>query len=123
MSVELYQEFSFDAAHRIPGAAEDEHRKLHGHSFTARIVLRGEIDAGTGFLTDLAAVEACCRRLRRELDHRYLNEIAGLENPSLERIAQWLWQRLKPQLPQLARVEVCRPSQGHGCVYEGPAST
>jgi 6-pyruvoyltetrahydropterin/6-carboxytetrahydropterin synthase len=122
MAVELYQEFSFDAAHRFPDAPQDEQRGLHGHSFTARIVLRGEVDARTGFLADLAQVEARCQALRRELDHRYLNDVAGLENPSLERIAQWIWRRLNPDLPALARVEVRRDSQRHGCIYEGPTA-
>ena len=119
---ELYQEFSFDAAHRFPGALHDYQRGLHGHSFIARVVLRGEIDPRTGFLADLGQVEARCQALRRELDHKFLNDIPGLDNPSLERIAQWIWQRLKPELPALARVEVRRESQRHGCVYEGPAS-
>jgi len=118
--MELYQEFTFDAAHRFPGAAEDYQRGLHGHSFDARIVLRGDVDARTGFLADLADVERRCQELRRELDHKFLNEIAGLENPSLERIAQWIWRRLKPGLPALARVEVRRDSQRHGCIYDGP---
>ena len=89
MSVELYQEFSFDAAHRFPGAPHDYQRGLHGHSFIARIALRGEVDTRTGFLADLGQLETHCRRLRGELDHKFLNDIAGLENPSLERIAQW----------------------------------
>jgi len=120
MSVELYQEFGFDAAHRFPGAPRDEQRALHGHSFSARIVLRGEVDARSGFLADLGELEERCEALRRELDHKFLNDIAGLENPSIERIAQWIWQRLKPDVPKLARVEVRRQSQGHGCIYEGP---
>ena len=121
--MELYQEFSFDAAHRLPVAPEEEQRALHGHSFTARIVLRGEPDKRSGVLANLAQLEARCSALRSELDHKYLNDIAGLENPTLEHITQWIWQRLKPELPALARVEVRRDSQRHGCIYEGPAST
>ena len=117
---ELYQEFSFDAAHRFPQAQADYQRALHGHSFTARIVLRGEVDARSGFLADLGELEARCQDLRRELDHKFLNDIPGLENPTLERIAQWIWRRLKPDVPALARVEVRRESQRHGCSYDGP---
>jgi len=120
--IELYQEFSFDAAHRFPGSPQSDQRGLHGHSFSARIVMRGEVDARTGFVADLADLQARCEGLRRALDHKFLNDIPGLENPSLEHIARWIWQRLKPQLPGLARVEVRRESQRHGCVYDGPGS-
>jgi 6-pyruvoyltetrahydropterin/6-carboxytetrahydropterin synthase len=118
--VELYQEFGFDAAHHFPHAPEgNRQRGLHGHSFTARIVLRGPVDPKTGFLADLAEVEARCGALRQQLDHHYLNDLPGLESPSLEHIARWIWQRLKPELPALARVEVRRDSQRHGCIFEG----
>jgi 6-pyruvoyltetrahydropterin/6-carboxytetrahydropterin synthase len=117
--VELFQEFSFDAAHRLPGGSSDEQRGLHGHSFTARVVLRGAADPRSGFVADLAKVEAGCNALRRQLDHKFLNDLPGLDNPTLERIAVWIWQRLKPDFPALARVEVRRDSQRHGCMYDG----
>jgi len=118
--MEIFQEFSFDAAHRFPGAPEG-HRNagLHGHSFVARVVLAGAVDARTGFIADLGEVEKRCLRLRERLDHKYLNEVAGLEVPSLENIAVWIWKQLKPELPALARVEVRRESNRHGCVYQG----
>jgi 6-pyruvoyltetrahydropterin/6-carboxytetrahydropterin synthase len=118
--VEIYQEFTFDAAHHFPAAAPDSpYRNLHGHSFTARIALRGAVDPRTGFLADLGEVERRCSVLRQALDHHYLNDIAGLELPSLENIAAWIWMQLKADLPALARVEVRRDSSRHGCVYEG----
>jgi 6-pyruvoyltetrahydropterin/6-carboxytetrahydropterin synthase len=118
--VEIYQEFSFDAAHRFPSAPEG-HRNhgLHGHSFTARVVLEGAVDPRTGFIADLGDVEARCNALRAELDHKFLNEVDGLANPSLENIAMWIWGRLKRELPAVARVEVRRDSCRHGCVYSG----
>lgn len=118
--MEIYQEFSFDAAHRFPGAPEGHpNQGLHGHSFIARVVLNGRVDPQTGFIADLGNVEAHCNRLRQLLDHKYLNEIEGLSNPSLENIAVWVWGKLKPDLPGLARVEVRRDSLRHGCVYSG----
>jgi 6-pyruvoyltetrahydropterin/6-carboxytetrahydropterin synthase len=118
--VEIYQEFTFDAAHHFPGApAGHPYQGLHGHSFTARVVLRGPMDAKTGFIADLGDVEARCGRLKLILDHKYLNEIEGLKNPSLEHIAMWIWNELKADLPSLAKVEVRRDSCRHGCTYEG----
>lgn len=118
--MEIYQEFGFDAAHRFPGAPEGHpNRGLHGHSFVARVVLSGPVDAGTGFIADLGEVERSCLALREQLDHKYLNEIGGLEVPSLENIAAWIWDKLKPALPALARVEVRRESCRQGCVYSG----
>ena len=93
---------------------------LHGHSFVARVVLSGRVDSKTGFIADLGEVEARCLRLRERLDHKYLNDVDGLEVPSLENIAVWIWNQLTPDLPALARVEVRRESQRHGCIYEGP---
>jgi 6-pyruvoyltetrahydropterin/6-carboxytetrahydropterin synthase len=118
--VEIYQEFTFDAAHHFPGAPKGHlYHGLHGHSFTARVVLRGPKNPETGFIADLGDVEARCGQLRLLLDHKYLNDIDGLNNPSLENITAWIWARLKADLPALARVEVRRDSCHHGCAYEG----
>jgi len=118
--MEIYQEFGFDAAHRFPGAPEGHpNHGLHGHSFVARIVLAGAVDPRTGFIADLGEVERRCLALRGRLDHKYLNEVDGLEVPSLENIAVWIWENLKPEFPALARVEVRRESCRHGCVYTG----
>ncbi len=118
--MEIYQEFTFDAAHRFPGVPEGHpYHGLHGHSFVARIVLLGKVDPKTGFIADLGEIEKSCQRLRERLDHKYLNEIDGLEVPSLENIAVWIWKNLKPGLAALARVEVRRESCRHGCVYAG----
>src|SRR5258706_3368919 len=86
--MEIYQEFTFDAAHRFPGVPEGHpYHGLHGHSFVARVVLLGKVDPRTGFIADLGEIEKSCERLRERLDHKYLNEIDGLEVPSLENIA------------------------------------
>jgi 6-pyruvoyltetrahydropterin/6-carboxytetrahydropterin synthase len=118
--VEIYQEFSFDAAHRFPGVPKSHpYHGLHGHSFVARVVLAGPVDPKTGFIADLGEVEARCKALRERLDHKYLNDVNGLKVPSLENIAVWIWENLKPDIPMLARVEVRRDSNRHGCVYAG----
>jgi 6-pyruvoyltetrahydropterin/6-carboxytetrahydropterin synthase len=118
--VEIYQEFSFDAAHHFPAAPPGHsYHGVHGHSFTARVAIEGSPDPQTGFLVDLGQVESACAELRRSLDHRYLNDVEGLAVPSLENLAVWIWQRLKPAFPGLCRVEVRRDSVRHGCVYSG----
>ncbi len=118
--MEIYQEFSFDAAHRFP-ATEIGHKYegLHGHSFNARVVIEGNPDPATGFVADLGLIAAACAELREELDHHYLNDICGLAVPSLENIAIWIWNKLKPTFQGLTCVEVRRDSQHHGCVYRG----
>src|SRR5260221_6171521 len=114
--MEISQEFTFDAAHRFPGVPEGHpYHGLHGHSFVARIVLLGKVDPKTGFIADLGEVEERCKALRQRLDHKYLNEIDGLEVPSLENIAVWIWKKLKAGLAALGRVEVRCGSFRHGC--------
>jgi 6-pyruvoyltetrahydropterin/6-carboxytetrahydropterin synthase len=115
--IELTQEFGFDAAHYL-GAGAPENRRLHGHSFYVEVTLRGEPDPATGFLRDLGDVKAALDALREELDHRLLNEVEGLGNPTLENLAQFIFQCAKAKLPEVSRVKIRRPSYGQSCVYE-----
>ena len=115
--IELSQEFTFDAAHFLDGAPE--YRRMHGHSFYAEVVLRGEPDPKTGFLRDFGEVEAVLKDVRGLLDHRLLNEIEGLGAPTLENLARFIYVRAKAALPEVARVKLRRPSYGQTCVYEG----
>lgn len=115
--IELTQEFTFDAAHRLDAGA-DENRRLHGHSFYVEVTLRGEPDANTGFLRDLGQVKAVLDRLRDELDHRLLNEVVGLGAPTLENLARFIYRRARNTMPEVSRVRVRRPSYGQSCVYE-----
>jgi len=117
----IYKEFTFDAAHFLPTAAQGHpNSRMHGHSFRVIVWLEGERDPQTGFIRHFAEVDAKVQDLRGKLDHHVLNEIKGLENPTLETIAGWIWYSLKPALPELARVEIHRPSCQEGCVYDGP---
>jgi len=115
--IELTQEFGFDAAHYL-GVGAPENRRLHGHSFYVEVTLRGEPDARTGVLRDLGAVKAVLDQIREDLDHRLLNEMEGLENPTLENLARHIFQRAKSSLPEVARVKIRRPSYGQSCAYE-----
>lgn len=117
--MEIFKEFSIEAAHRLPNLPEGHKcRRLHGHSFRVRIVVAGEPDPHTGWIMDFADIKDRFRPLYEQLDHRYLNEIPGLENPTSENLARWIWQRLKPDLAELVRVEV-RETCTAGCRYAG----
>lgn len=118
---EVFQDFSFDAAHHFPGADPGhKYHGLHGHSFDVRVAVEGPASGPHGFVVDLGKLEQDCATLRGELDHHYLNEIPGLSTPSLESIASWIWRRLAEGYAGLKRVEVRRRSSRHGCVYYGP---
>jgi 6-pyruvoyltetrahydropterin/6-carboxytetrahydropterin synthase len=115
--IELTQEFGFDAAHYLGGSAP-ENARLHGHSFYVDVTLRGEPDPKTGFLRDLGEVKAALEAIRETLDHRLLNEVEGLSNPTLENLARFIFERAKKALPEVCRVKLRRPSYGQTCVYE-----
>ncbi len=105
--MKISQAFNFEAAHLLPNVAEG-HRchRLHGHSYRVELRLEGPVDPATGFVADFFAIEAGFKPLFGQLDHRYLNDIEGLENPAAENIAVRIWERAKAALPQLARVVV-----------------
>ena len=117
--VELFRDVTFEAAHRLPNVPEGHKcARLHGHSFRVRLVVRGPVDPHTGWLMDFAELKAAWAPLDARLDHRYLNEIPGLENPTSEVLARWIWRELAPALPFLHAVEV-RETCTSGCVYRG----
>jgi 6-pyruvoyltetrahydropterin/6-carboxytetrahydropterin synthase len=115
--IELTQEFGFDAAHYL-GQSAPENARLHGHSFYVEVTLRGEPDPATGFLRDLGEVKRALDAIREILDHRLLNEVEGLRNPTLESLARFVYANAKKALPEVARVKIRRPSYGQSCVYE-----
>jgi len=119
--VEIGYEFGFDAAHRFGGAPRGhKYRGVHGHSFRVEIALRGTPRPPHGFVADLEKIERACRALRRQLDHKLLNKIKYLTNPSLENLALWIWDRLAGKFPGLARVTVRRDSLAQSASYFGP---
>ena len=98
--VTLVKEFTFEAAHRLPNVPpENKCRRLHGHSYGVEIHVTGEVDPGTGWLIDYADIKKAAGPIIERLDHRCLNEIEGLENPTSERIAAWIWKRVAPSSP------------------------
>lgn len=117
--MEIFKEFRFEAAHHLPNLPKD-HKcyRLHGHSYKVRIYVSGPIDNNVGWIMDFADLKAAFSPLYEQLDHRYLNEIEGLENPTSENLAVWIWNRLKPELPELSAVEVLETCTS-GCIYRG----
>ena len=110
------KEFGFEAAHQTPPFAG-----LHGHSFRVEVALTGEPDPVFGWTHNLNDVEPVIADVRRELDHRYLNEIEGLAIPTLENVARWIWDRIEPRIAGLEHVMVRRgaPGDSEGCFYSG----
>jgi 6-pyruvoyltetrahydropterin/6-carboxytetrahydropterin synthase len=120
MPIRLERDFRFEAAHRLPRVPEGHRcRRLHGHSYAVTLVLEGEPDADLGWLLDFAAIDERALPIISELDHQVLNEVSGLENPTSELLAVWLWRRLLPQLPALVEVSVSETPTSR-CRYRGP---
>lgn len=118
--MEISYRFGFDAAHHFDHFPEGHpNRAMHGHSFGVEVALAGEPDARTGFVADFGVLEAACAEVRAALDHKVLNDVAGLEQPSLEHLSVWIWDRMEPRFPGLARVTVRRDSCGQACTYTG----
>ena len=117
--MEIWKEFSFDAAHLLPNVPEGHKcRRLHGHTYTVRVHVRGEPDENVGWILDFADIKKAFEPILDRLDHYYLNEIKGLENPTAEVLARWIWQRLAPRLAGLSRIEI-QETCTSGCTYEG----
>ena len=119
MKVRLTRDFTFEAAHRLPKAPEGHKcQRLHGHSFRVEILVEGQVDQETGWFLDYGVIREAVEPLRLRLDHYYLNEIEGLENPTSEQLCAWIWKQLKPRLPSLGRVVVHETCEAR-CEYEG----
>jgi 6-pyruvoyltetrahydropterin/6-carboxytetrahydropterin synthase len=116
----IHKVFQVEAAHRLPHVPSGHKcARLHGHSFRIEVHVNGELDPVRGWVMDFADIKAAFQPLYDRLDHHYLNEIEGLENPTSERLAVWIWERLKPSLPALARI-VVHETCTSGCTYAGP---
>lgn len=116
---ELARSFRFEAAHRLPAApAGHPCRELHGHSYEVEIHVEGSLDADQGWVLDFAALDAAFEPLRQRLDHSLLNDVEGLENPTSEVLAAWLWGELLDVLPSLSAV-VVRETPRSACVFRG----
>jgi len=117
--MEIFKEFRIEAAHRLPQVPPGHKcARLHGHSFLIGVYVAGEVQPQTGWVRDFADLSAAMTDTVDLLDHRYLNDIEGLENPTSEVLATWIWRRLQPRLPGLSRI-VIHETCTSGCEYRG----
>jgi 6-pyruvoyltetrahydropterin/6-carboxytetrahydropterin synthase len=117
--LEIFKEFTFEAAHRLPNVpAGHKCSRLHGHSYRVTLHVQGQVGADSGWVMDFADLTEAFKPIQAQLDHYYLNEIDGLANPTSENLARWIWQRVRPRLPQLSQVMV-RETCTSGCIYRG----
>jgi 6-pyruvoyltetrahydropterin/6-carboxytetrahydropterin synthase len=117
--MEIFKEFTFEAAHRLPNVPKD-HKcgRLHGHTFRVSVHVTGSVGKDTGWVVDFDDIKRVFEPLREQLDHYFLNEIEGLANPTSEALAAWIWRRVQPRLPGLTQV-VVRETCTSGCIYRG----
>jgi 6-pyruvoyltetrahydropterin/6-carboxytetrahydropterin synthase len=117
--VEIFKTFTLECAHRLPNVPEGHKcARVHGHSFKVELHVRGPVDGRLGWVMDFAQIKQAFEPLHERLDHRYLNEVEGLDNPTSEQLARWIWLHLKPSLPLLACV-VVHETCTSGCSYQG----
>lgn len=119
--MDTFKTFRLEAAHRLPNVpAGHKCSRLHGHSYRVEIHVTGEVGHESGWVQDFADISVAFEPIRKRLDHHYLNEVPGLDNPTSENLAVWIWNELSPALPLLSRV-VIRETCTSGCSYEGPS--
>jgi 6-pyruvoyltetrahydropterin/6-carboxytetrahydropterin synthase len=117
--VRLVKEYRFEAAHRLPNVPPGHKcARLHGHSFRIELTVEGVVDEKTGWFIDYGELDTLWQPLHDVLDHNYMNEVPGLENPTSEVLAGFIWQKLRASLPALTRVTVFETCDAR-CEYEG----
>ena len=105
--MEIFKTFTLECAHRLPNVpAGHKCARVHGHSFRVELHVGGPVDEKLGWVMDFADVRSAFEPLFQQLDHHYLNDVPGLDNPTSENLARWVWRELKPRLPSLSRVGV-----------------
>lgn len=117
--MDIFRIFTIEAAHRLPNVPPGHKcARLHGHSFRIELHLSGEVQPETGWVMDFADVRVAFQPVFDQLDHHYLNEVEGLENPTSENLARWIWNQTKTRLPLLSKV-IVHETCTSGCAYEG----
>jgi 6-pyruvoyltetrahydropterin/6-carboxytetrahydropterin synthase len=118
-TAEVFKDFVIDCAHSLPHVPDGHKCKnVHGHTYKIRVGLKGELDPVLGWVEDFALIKAAFEPIKELLDHRYINDVSGLENPTAENLAIWVWNKLKDKLPLLHEVMVFETPLS-GTVYKG----
>ncbi len=117
--MEVFKEYSFDSAHMLPHVPPDHKcARIHGHTFMVSIHVQDDLKADYGWIMDYADISAVVRPIIAILDHQYLNDITGLDNPTSENIARWIWDKVADKLPGICKVMV-KENPTTGCIYTG----
>ncbi len=117
--MDIFRVFQVEAAHHLPNVPEGHKcARLHGHSFCIEVHVSGPLSEQQGWVMDFADLRRIFQPVFDQLDHRYLNEIVGLENPTSENLARWIWQQLSPGLAGLRKI-VVQETCNAGCIYRG----
>ena len=117
--MDIFKIFTLEAAHRLPNVPPGHKcARLHGHSFRIELHVSGPADPHFGWVLDFADLKAAFKPYYEQLDHHYLNDIPGLDNPTSENLARWIWSKLTPELPLLSEV-VVHETCTSGCRYRG----
>jgi 6-pyruvoyltetrahydropterin/6-carboxytetrahydropterin synthase len=117
--MEIYKEFSFDSAHFLPNVPDGHKcKQMHGHTYRLRVILGGETDPRLGWIMDFKELKDAVSPVIDQLDHKLINDIKGLENPTAENITVWIWKQIKPSLPQLRRIELYE-TPTTGVIFDG----
>ena len=115
----IFKKFTFDSAHSLPNVPDGHKcKEVHGHTYHLTVFIEGELDSKLGWVMDFAVIKDVIKPIVDIIDHKYMNDIEGLENPTCEIIAKWLWDRIKPGIPMLTKIEL-NETPTSGTVYSG----
>ncbi len=115
----IYKQFTFDSAHFLPGVPEGHKcRNLHGHTYSLTVYIEGELEEGTGWVIDYAVLKKNIQPVIDLVDHKLLNDIPELVNPTSEILSIWFWDKIKPLYAGLKRIEL-KETASSGVIYEG----
>lgn len=117
--MQIYKEFSFDSAHFLPNVPDGHKcKEMHGHTYRLRVFIRGDLDPRLGWIMDFKELKDALLPVIDQLDHKLINNIKGLQNPTAENITVWIWEQIRPSLPLLSRIELYE-TPTTGVIYEG----
>lgn len=117
--MEIFKQFTFDSAHYLPHVPNGHKcRRMHGHTYQLSVFIKGDVGGQSGWVMDFNDIKAVMEPILDEIDHRILNDIPGLENPTCEVFTMWLWKRIKREIPGLSKIEL-KETPTSGAVYCG----